>query len=172
MASAMSNPRNEVHAVGPLAAEAIGEPGSRTFRIVAGGGGGYAMIWLEKEQLFQLALAIQQILASSSEEDADPAPAPPPGPGVSLDFKVGKLALGRDGRTGLFMIDAHDLEEEDEESATVRVWVGSQAVREFSEEAMRVCAAGRPICPLCGSSINPDGHPCSRVNGHAKTLGP
>ena len=161
-----------MHAVGSLTAEAIGEPGSRTFRIIAGGGGGHAMIWLEKEQLFQLALAIQQILASSSEEDAGPNDAPEGGAGVSLDFKVGKLALGRDGRTGLFMIDAHDLEEEDEESATVRVWANSRMVREFSEEAMRVCAAGRPICPLCGSSINPDGHGCSRVNGRAKSIGP
>ena len=161
-----------MHAVGSLTAEAIGEPGNRTFRIIAGGGGGSAMIWLEKEQLFQLALAIQQILASSSEEDADPDHAPKVGAGVSLDFKVGKLALGRDGRSGLFMIDAHDLEEEDEESATVRVWANSRMVREFSEEAMRVCAAGRPICPLCGSSINPEGHPCSRVNGRAKSISP
>ena len=168
----MSDPRNEMHAVGSLTAEAIGEPGSRTFRIIAGGGSGSAMIWLEKEQLFQLALAIQQILASSSEEDAASDPARDAGAGVSLDFKVGKLALGRDGRSGLFMIDAHDLEEEDEESATVRVWANSRMVREFSEEAMRVCAAGRPICPLCGSSINPDGHPCSRVNGRAKAISP
>ena len=161
-----------MHAVGSLTVEAIGEPGSRTFRIIAGGGSGSAMIWLEKEQLFQLALAIQQILASSSEEDADPDPAPEAGASVSLDFNAGKLALGRDGRSGLFMIDAHDLEEEDEESATVRVWADSRMVREFSEEAMRVCAAGRPICPLCGASINPDGHPCSRVNGRAKAISP
>ena len=168
----MSEPRNEIHQVGSLAADAIGEPGRRTFRMVADGAVGSAMIWLEKEQLFQLALAIQQILAASSEEDPAPATAPPGGAGVSLDFKVGKLALGRDGRTGLFMIDAHDLEEEDEESATVRVWASARIVREFSEEAMRVCAAGRPICPLCGASIDPDGHPCSRINGHAKAISP
>ena len=40
-------------------------------------------------------------------------------------------------------------------------------VAAFAEEALRVCAAGRPLCPLCGGPMDPNGHPCPRTNGHA-----
>ena len=153
----MLEPKNEIPIVTSLVAEALGEPGQRTFRVLVDGGGSSAIIWLEKEQLFQLALAIHQLLAGTSEEDETPATAPDaPGPvPVMLDFKAGRLALGHDGKTGLFMIDAHDVEDEDEETATVRVWASKEQVEEFSNEAMRVCAAGRPLCPLCGGPSTP-----------------
>ena len=166
----MAEPKNEIPIVTSLVAEALGEPGQRTFRVLVDGGGSSAIIWLEKEQLFQLALGIHQLLTSTSEEEETPPTASDePGPvPAKLDFKAGRLALGHDGNTGLFMIDAHDLEDEDEEAATVRVWASKEQVKEFSDEAMRACAAGRPLCPLCGGPLDPDGHPCARVNGHVK----
>ena len=168
----MAEPKNEIPIVRSLVAEALGEPGQRSFRFLVDGEGSSAIIWLEKEQLFQLALAIQQLLAGTSEEDAaEPSEGPSSALPISLDFKAGRLALGHDDTTGLFMIDAHDLEDEDEDTATVRVWAGKDVVKEFSSEAMRVCAAGRPLCPLCGGPIDPDGHPCARVNGHVKPDG-
>lgn len=166
----MIEPKNEIPVVTSLVADTLGEPGQRTFRILVDGEGSSAIIWLEKEQLFQLALAIHQLLAGTSEEDETQATAPDASgaaPAV-LDFKAGRLALGHDGKTGLFMIDAHDVEDEDEETATVRVWASKEQVEEFSNEAMKVCAAGRPLCPLCGGPLDPDGHSCARVNGHVK----
>ena len=167
----MTEPKNEIPIVTSLVAEALGEPGQRTFRFLVDGEGSSAILWLEKEQLFQLALAIQQLLAGTSEEDApEPVAEGPSGTvPINLDFKVGRLALGHDGKTGLFMIDAYDVEDEDEDTATVRVWAGKDVVKEFSDEAMRVCASGRPLCPLCGGPMDPDGHACARVNGHVKT---
>ncbi|MBV9291748.1 MAG: DUF3090 family protein, partial [Frankiales bacterium] len=32
--------------------------------------------------------------------------------------------------------------------------------------ALRVVAAGRPPCPLCGNPLDPQGHVCPRQNGH------
>ena len=45
-----------------IEAESFGEPGKRTFRIVVSASNGSAIMWLEKEQLLQLALAIQELL--------------------------------------------------------------------------------------------------------------
>ncbi len=165
----MPSARNEFTNVSKLAAESFGQPGQRTFRILVDSESSTASIWIEKEHLFQLALAIQQMM-TALEEDPSASQEPPydrEAPGLTnLDFRVMKLMLGHDQRRGLFIIDAHDVDDEDR--ATVRVWADRQQLLEFSEEALRVCAAGRPLCPLCGKAIDPDGHNCARVNGHAK----
>ena len=152
-------------------AEALGEPGKRTFCIAVESGSSSATIWMEKEQLFHLSLAVQQLLASLSEEESGPErpPVDREAPDMTrLDFKVSKIALGHDGRRGMFVIDAHHEEQAGEDqAATVRVWLRKEQAQDLSEEAMRVCAAGRPLCPLCGEPIDPTGHACVRVNGHA-----
>ena len=130
-----------------------------------------AVMWLEKEQLFQLALAIQQLLSTIRGEEVSPGTPPsdlePPTP-RQLDFKVSKLAMGYDSTAGMFVIDAHDDEEGDEDVVTVRAWANRAQVKEFASEAMTVCAAGRPLCPLCGGPIDAGAHLCPRVNGHVK----
>ena len=160
--------RYEFTSVSRLGAEAFGEPGKRTFRIYVDDDGGEASIWIEKEHLFQLALAIQQMIAAAPQDDRDPTP-----PGVfagsvfdSVEFRVVKLVLGHDPRRGMFVLDAHD-EEDVEDFATLRVWADRRQLERFSEEALRVCAAGRPLCPLCGRAMDDGGHMCPRVNGHA-----
>ena len=164
----MAGARNEFTRISRLEAESFGEPGQRTFRIYVECDGGDASIWIEKEHLLQLALAIQQ-MAASAERDAR-TPSPPPeyaGRGyASMDIRVAKLALGHDPRLAMFVIDVHDIEDVDSD-ATLRVWADMRQLERFSEEAFRVCAAGRPLCPLCGRAIDADGHMCPRVNGHA-----
>ena len=164
----MAPPKNEITNVSSIRTESLGDPGSRTFRILVNSDDSSGIIWLEKEQLLQLAIAIQQLLAtiavdiSTSQtvplEQEEPAP-------THLDFKISKLALGHDKSTGLFVIDAHDTEEE---AATVRVWANGDQLKGLSEEAFKVCSAGRPICPLCAGPIDPTGHQCPRHNGHVK----
>ena len=166
----MADPAIEFTNVSNLNAEAIGEPGQRTFRILADSGTSSATIWLEKEQLLQLALGVKQLLATlpSSEAVANASVGLREAPEASrLDFKVGKLVLGHDARVGRFLIDAHDLETGDEEPATVRVWGERSQVSSFADEALKVCAAGRPLCPLCGGPLDPEGHSCPRANGHS-----
>ena len=169
----MADAKNEFTNVSKLLPEALGEPGKRTFRILVESDSSSATIWLEKEQLFQLGLAVQQLLSTLPEqqdnESIDLEGREAPGL-TSLDFKVGRLVLGHGGGNGYFIIDAHDLEDDEGEDAAalVRVWASRDQVKSFAEEALRLCAAGRPLCPLCGRAINPDGHECPRVNGHVK----
>ncbi len=165
----MSQPKNEFTSVSRLNAEALGEPGNRTFRMQVDSASSSASVWLEKEDLFQLALAIQQIVGSLPDEKLSLSgpPTEREAPGLtSLDFKAMNLALGHDPRRGLFVIDAYT--DDDGADPTIRVWLDKKQMLDFSEEAMRVCAAGRPLCPLCGRAIDPDGHRCARLNGHAK----
>ena len=56
------------HEFGPvirLEADALGEPGQRTFCLLAAGKEGSAALWLEKEELQALGVAIDQLLARS-----------------------------------------------------------------------------------------------------------
>ena len=165
----MADSKEEFTNVTSLRAEALGEHGQRTFRILVDSGSGSAVIWLEKEQLFQLALAINQLLATMSEEQAATgaqAEEVEASPSLHLEFKVGKLVLSHDGNRGEFIIDAHDVESGEDDPATVRVWSDRTKVRAFAEEALAACASGRPVCPLCGSPIDDTGHRCARTNGH------
>ncbi len=166
----MAGARNEFTDISALAPEAIGEPGKRTFRVKAESGSSTATIWLEKEQLAQLAMAMHQIV--SSLEDADGREANPPHereaqPLTNVEFKASKLALGYHERRAMFIIDAH---EADEDTADVRLWTDSAQAETFAEDALRVCAAGRPICPLCSRPVDADGHTCPKMNGYVKEL--
>ena len=159
---------------GPLShvkAEAIGEPGQRTFRLVLESGAASAYLWLEKEQLYQLAIYVQEIIVSipeSTRAREQEAPEPQWSGGITnLDFKVSKLAIGHNNSSNCFLILSHDIEEPEEGTATLSFWLTLRQGEELAKDALKVCAAGRPRCFLCGQPINPEGHMCPRSNGHA-----
>ena len=55
---------------------------------------------------------------------------------------------------------------EPSEMLLVRIPVGT--ARAFIERTRKVVRAGRPVCPLCGRPMDPDGHACPKTNGHLK----
>ena len=171
----MAPPQAEFNSISSIRPEALGEPGKRTFRLLVDDIEGSAMIWMEKEQLFQLAMAItrlQAILPSSGEDHSAPSPSTGEGwgegEGPHLEFAVGKIVLGHEGTSDRFVIDAYDagVEESEDDAPTVRLWGVRGQLRSFAAEALKVCAAGRPICPLCSEPVDATGHKCARVNGH------
>ena len=162
----MAEPKVEFTSLTSLQAEAIGEPGQRTFRVVADSGDSSAVIWLEKEQLFQLAMAINQLLATQPEGRTGGSVAGDDMPSTHVEFKAAELVLGHEGTMGRFIIDAKDVESTEGDPPAIRLWGERSQFSDFAKEALRVCAAGRPICPLCGSPIDASGHRCPRSNGH------
>ena len=174
----MADAKVDFTRISRLEAEAVGEPGRRTFRMIAESDSSRADVWLEKEQLFQLALAIHQMInavregedaaasASANEErEADPL--------TRVEFKAGRLALRHQDSHGMFIIEAHDIESpqimEDDAPPDIALWASRSRVDEFAEQALEVCAAGRPLCPLCGAPMEPEergGHKCPMVNGN------
>ncbi|MGB6896505.1 MAG: DUF3090 family protein [Dehalococcoidia bacterium] len=154
-------------------AEAIGQPGQRTFRLRIRNQTDAASIWLEKEQLAALSLAIRQILAQlSGGEVTEPRPPPalssdfPSQP--SVDFKVGRLGLGYDDSEATLILFAYEMEEKEDSPPFFICRASQEQARAFSDMADAAVAAGRPICPLCDGSIDPEGHVCPRSNGHAR----
>jgi uncharacterized repeat protein (TIGR03847 family) len=167
-----------------LQAQAIGEPGHRTFRLlVESDDGRAAALWVEKEQLQALGLAIEQLMAEFQGVPGTRAPRQPPietfPPNPTVDFKVGRLALGQDEselESGpRYVLLVYDLEGsgEEEEPTTSPATFATRATREqlraLSRNITEVVAAGRPRCPLCGEPMDTGAeksHYCVRSNGH------
>ena len=168
-------PRRVKYSLGALSqlqAEAFGQPGHRTFRLALQAGAADCIVWLEKEQLFQLGVYVQEVIQSLSAEDRQRASAPKepewPGARTSIDFKAGQLSLSHDAASNCFYLQAHQAGEQEsrEDPSSVSFWITVAQGAALAEEALRVCAAGRPLCFLCGLPINPEGHVCPRSNGH------
>ncbi len=58
-----------------------------------------------------------------------------------------------------------EMAEGQEPSEVFVVRIDAGHARAFAQRAERVLGAGRPTCPFCGESIDPDGHLCVRANG-------
>ena len=150
----------------------FGEPGQRTFNLVIEAGNANCTVWLEKEQLFQLGIYLQEVVSAMSLEDkqrhgvsSEPEWS---GEGISIDFKAGQIMLSHDPDSNSFRLVAYEREEEgaSEEPASVGFSISIAQAETIAEAALRICSAGRPLCFLCGQPINPDGHACPRSNGH------
>lgn len=154
-----------------LEPEAIGEPGKRVFRLRVMGGGEAASLWLEKEQLAALTLAIRQLLEQADDDEpsdeAEPStPAQPFPERPQVDFKLGRLGIGYDEDHRMVTIFAYEMEEPEQAPPNFACQVSLNQCATFAEQAEATISAGRPICVLCGSSIDQDGHKCLRRNGH------
>jgi len=154
-----------------LEPEAIGAPGKRTFRLRARSDRECASLWLEKEQLAQLTLALRELLARTGADD-------PAAPRVDsagfpanddVEFKIGRLGIGYDERRRMVVLFAYEIAEEEDEQAspTFACQASPAQCRGFAERAEEVISAGRPVCFLCGAPIDPEGHVCPRANGHS-----
>ena len=169
-------PRDVKYQLGSLSfiePKTFGQPGQRTFNLIFESGDARCTVWLEKEQLFQLGIYLQEVVQSLSEEnkgrEGRRRESRASGQGVSLDFKAGQVLLSHDQESNSFRLLAYEIEEQegDKEPESVGFWIDVPQAETLSQEALRICAAGRPRCILCGQPINPDGHNCPRANGHA-----
>ncbi len=162
--------------------EAVGKPGQRTFKVVIKSSRGEAVVWLEKEQLYQLGVSIKQ-LTSTRPRVAEPAPyiteASPQLPDSKLDFKVGDLALRHDAASDVFTLSAANFNEDaevdgttdnddDEQPLEILVSFRRAQAERLADNAIEVVSSGRKPCPLCGGPVDPAGHFCVKKNGYHK----
>ncbi len=169
----MANARHNLGLVFAVSPSAIGEPGKRQFRITAEGPGGSVVLWVEKQQLQDLALAIHRILATHSHEgDAQPAEKDAAStPSQTLDFRAGVIALEYEEASRTFQMEADDRTARKGAPPLVRLLISREQGRGLAERALEVCAAGRPQCPLCFAPVDPgEHHVCPMANGHVKHL--
>jgi uncharacterized repeat protein (TIGR03847 family) len=153
-----------------LRADALGEPGQRRFRIMAIIDGVTHIVWMEKQQLQALGMAIEQLLEQVPDDEEIVIEAEP---AVDFDeetrhqFRVGRIELGYDVTRSRVVINAFDIQQEDEEeAATLVLRLDLRQSAELGADAATIVAAGRPLCPMCGQPMDPAGHVCPQQNGH------
>ena len=157
-----------------LEPEAIGEPGQRLFRLRVMSSGEAATLWLEKEQLAALTLAMRQLIEQADNEDEQseepeqvaasrefPAEA-------EIDFKLGRLGIGYDERRRMVTIFAYGMDLDEDAPPTFACQASLDQCEAFAERAESTINAGRPTCILCGVAIEHGEHKCLRRNGHSK----
>jgi uncharacterized repeat protein (TIGR03847 family) len=175
-----------IHSFDPperFVAGTVGQPGNRTFYLQARGGGRVVSVGLEKAQMAVLADRLGELLAELARRGVRVPPAPPPddldtGPldmPVEEEFRIAAIALAWDSATGTVIVEAQApsaggntdaLSDAEDGPDVIRVRMSPAAARAFADRALRVVAAGRPPCPLCGLPLDPEGHVCPRQNGH------
>lgn len=148
-------------------AEAFGEPGQRTFRIrLEGAEGETAALWIEKQQVQALDLALQQMLAQLEYEPAAPPDMTDFPQDPEHEFKVGRMSMGYDHRDGRVVLHAYDLLQDDDADPEISTKLTAEQCGAVRSQLTDIIAGGRPVCPLCDSPIDRGGHSCIRSNGH------
>jgi uncharacterized repeat protein (TIGR03847 family) len=161
-----------------LDAEAIGVPGQRRFRLIAGSGNDVVSLWMEKEQLSALGEAISQLLEQLAESklvrgEIEPraAGAPDPIPPATPEYVASKIMIGYDEERQVIAVFAHHVEQEDDDDPIFSARTSLGTAKALAEKIAQVVAAGRPRCPRCGAPIGPEGHVCPHNNGHLPWTG-
>ena len=168
-----------------ITADAVGEPGARTFYIQARAGTDLVTVIVEKQHVQLLAASVLELL-----EDAAPADPPIEEEAMALEepldarWRAGRLSVGFDQDRDLFLLEVEefrpsldDLDVEDPlppepseepEPETIRIWASSAQMLALSRHGAAVAARGRPLCQFCGNPIDAEGHTCPAMNGHSK----
>jgi uncharacterized repeat protein (TIGR03847 family) len=172
--------------VNHIVADAVGQPGQRTFLLQARQEGQVATLIMEKQQVAALAASILQLLEELEEKNPELMAQTARDISLQLEepltpaFRVGQMGLGYDESQDLMVLVAQALVVDEEEAAALsggndevpraRFYATRAQMRALSEHALAAVASGRPDCPLCGRPIDAAGHFCPRTNGHAYPL--
>ena len=160
-----------------ITADAIGQPGQRVFYLQAYQDQRTITVIIEKVQLQQMAIGMEQFLSQLVEQNpglddasADYAEeAMRINPPVDPLFRVGEIGLGYDKERDMVVLFVKELLTEDadpESAATVRFWCSREQARKMARWGADVVQRGRPICPQCGQPMDAGGHFCPKKNGH------
>jgi uncharacterized repeat protein (TIGR03847 family) len=171
----MASEQHDFDVVRRLDPDAVGVPGRRRFRLVVENDDETAFLWIEKEQLQALGLAVDQMLTpikevwSANQKDPEPAPPKVEAGHASVEFQVGRLGLGYDENTKQFVIVAHDVDSDADAPPNFTCRVPRALLSHLSESIAAITAAGRARCPLCGTPVTEgEAHFCPGSNGHAR----
>lgn len=178
-----------------LGADAVGQPGQRRFRLFAQGQRSAlsAVMWLEKEQLGNLSLALDRVLAQLTEGRVlrTEAQAGPPPRAIGMpetfprrpdyEFQIGRLLLNFEEQRELLVLIAVPMEirmegrEQEpqifllEEDALSLLFTMEQA-QDLSQSITTLISSGRPVCPLCHTPLDGGPHACVKQNGHREIV--
>jgi uncharacterized repeat protein (TIGR03847 family) len=175
-----------------LGTDAVGQPGQRRFRLFAMSERGSAVMWMEKEHLNSLSLALDRFLAMISEgqilrTEAQAGTRPslegmpadfPQRP--SYEFQVGQMKLNYDEQETAFLLIITPLEITMERGQEPQISMREEDdvsfhftlpdAHELSSAIAQIVSSGRPVCPLCHAPLDGGPHACVKQNGHREIL--
>jgi uncharacterized repeat protein (TIGR03847 family) len=152
--------------VASVHAESFGEPGKRTFRLLASTGAGAIAFWLEKEQLVMVRSAIDEVLRRvPSSRGNEPASDTLRTFSGEMEVRVGALAIGFDADHEGYSVEVSELSAPFD-LARITFLARRQDFESLSGEIAEIVAAGRPRCVLCGTPLTGEPHFCPPSNGH------
>ena len=163
-----------------ITADAIGEPGARTFYLQTRRADDLVTVLVEKAQVQLLAASVLDLLATigletgtGPDEDAMALEQP-----FEPRWRAGRLSIGYEEDSDLFLLEIEEfqpeLDEGDpelllrEEAETLRLWATRAQMFALSRHSAAVADRGRPACQFCGNPLDPEGHSCPAMNGHSK----
>ena len=144
----------------------LGAPGQRVFYLQTRDDQLVVSVRCEKQQVAALADYFDGLL-----DDLDPAPYGLAGGDLTLAepvqeiWTVGSIGVAYDEPGDRIVVVLEELMAEEElEGASVKVRLSRAQVSAFVAHARRLVEAARPPCRFCGLPVDPDGHPCPRMN--------
>ena len=183
------SPSFDLGDVDAFTAGTIGEPGQRIFYLQARSSGQVITVKCEKQHVAALGQHLQRLLQDLPAPGQGPLPTAlelvEP---VEPVWVVGQLGVAWDPDLDRFVIRVEELDQstletveeddEDDEDATalvpllddeldqghVRMELTRGQALAFAGRAAELVASGRPACRFCGLPMDPDGHPCPRMN--------
>jgi len=164
--------RNEFDEVKLLSAFTMGAPGKRTFFLAIGQKEKWVRVWLEKYLLQTLGLAIDEFIAALSKEHVTfdskaeemPLSADVPSGLPASELDVDQVTLGFERQRIELNLLVHPSGPRQESQRELSYRITPSQLKKLGAQAKSICAAGRPICILCGNPIDPAGHICPTGN--------
>lgn len=156
---------------------ARGEPGQRVFYLQVRQGDTCVTVKCEKQQAAAIADYLRKTMNDLPPPTSKPLPTSlellDPGP-VDTSFVLGPIGLGYDRENDRLLVQLEEIipvdenGEPDEEAlddrGKVRLLLERGQALAFCEHTEALVAAGRPPCTFCGRPMDPDGHPCPKMN--------
>lgn len=147
----------------------VGTPGERVFYLQVREGDLVVTLRCEKQQVAALAEYFDGLL-----DDLEPALYGVSAADVTMTepfeelWTVGPIGVAYDEPGDRIVVVLEELtDEEDAEvdsAASVKIQLSRAQVSAFVRHSRELVSAGRPACRFCGLPIDPDGHPCPRMN--------
>ena len=154
---------------------AVGPPGQRVFYLQVRQGDIHVTVKCEKQQASAIAEYLRKVMNDLPSPNTKPLPTTfelhEP---IEPAFVLGAIGLGYDRDTDRLLVQLEEVVVVDEngdpdpdaleDRGHVRLLLQRGQALAFCEHTEQVVASGRPACMFCGHPLDPDGHPCPKMN--------
>lgn len=163
----------DLPAVQHLTVGAVGPPGQRTFYLQARQDDQLVTLKVEKQQVGALAERLMALLQDHPPTELDPGDLSPDlAEPVLAEWPIGTMRILDDVEADQVVLIAEEIVEVDEEGeptttgGMARFGATRTQIAALARRGLALMEQGRPLCPLCGFPLNPEGHSCPRTNGN------